>query len=63
MYTVEKCLKVSWAPIIMTKGESWDEVLSCYYIRPLQPFPPTLNKRDAAYDYLKYWITIKGWSA
>ena len=26
------------------------------------PFPPTLRKGDAAYDYLKYWITVKGFS-
>ena len=30
--------------------------------RPLPRFPPTLIKRDAAHDYLKYWITVKGCS-
>ena len=26
----------------------------------LPPFSPTSKKRDADYDYLKYWITVKG---
>ena len=27
---------------------------------PLPPFPLTLRKRNATYDYRKYWITVKG---
>ena len=33
-----------------------------FQCRPLPPFPPTSWKRDAAYDYLKYRITVKGGS-
>ena len=35
---------------------------SFFKCRPLPPFPPTLRKRDAANDYLKYLITVKGCS-
>ena len=32
-----------------------------YYYCHLPPFPPTKKeKRDAAYDYVNYWITEKG---
>ena len=33
-----------------------------FLCRPPPPFSPTLRRRDAAYDYVKYWITVKGWS-
>ena len=36
-------------------------VPAAFLCRPLPPFPPTLRKRDATYDYRKYWI-VKGCS-
>ena len=45
------------------KTHKFDEtkIDKCFYkCRPLPPFPPTERKMDAAYNYLKYWITVKG---
>ena len=46
--------------VTQSQGERKRNYFLC---RPLPPFPPTLRKRDAAYNYLKYWITVKGCSS
>ena len=60
-----KCNKLYLRPVL--PPTSWWSPMklsfNLFLCHPLPPFPPTLRKRDAACDYLKYWITVKGCSS
>ena len=53
---------VRFAATFLHRGHYQRGARLFFLFRPLPPFPPTSRKRDAAYGYLKYWITVKGCS-
>ena len=60
----------AWKPKLFEPHfQVWDTELlfpniaqQVFYCGPLPPNPPTLRKRDAVYDFRKYWMTVKSCS-
>ena len=48
--------KMRWRLRSSRHLQSWHDTVNFVLV---QPFPPSLRQRDAAYDYLKFWITVK----